>query len=168
MVEQAIEKIMIAASPQRCFEAAIDFKKYPLWARDIKNIEILNHDDSGRAVDVEYTAAAMGRSIAYTLSYSYASDPLRLTWKLKKGDAVTHLEGGYKFESASDAEDDSEDSSGAAYEFNGEVTEVSYYLAVELAVSLPSFAKRRVEDRIMHTALDELKHYVETSAANSG
>jgi len=38
---------------------------------------------------------------------------------------------------------------------------VSYQLAVELAVPLPGFLKRRAESRIMHTALDELKAYIE-------
>ena len=160
MVEQAIERTTILASVRRCFEVATDFEKYPLWAQDIKRTKVLSRDDQGRAVDVEYVVEAMGRSTTYTLRYSYDTDPLRLRWRLKSGDVVTRLDGEYEFRPASD-KDQGHPIAGAV----GEVTEVVYRLVVDLAVSLPGFLKRRVEARIVHTALYELKHYVEASCA---
>ena len=44
-------------------------------------------------------------------------------------------------------------------------TDVTYELVVELVVPLPSFVKRRAESRIVHTALRELKSWVERGAA---
>lgn len=149
MVDQATQRTTIMASPQLCFDAATDFEQYPRWAHDVKEAEIIARDETGRAVDVEYGVTAMGRSTNYTLRYFYGSDPLRLAWRLQRGDATTRLDGEYEF---------------LPVRGDKESTEVTYHLAVELAVPLPGFVKRRAESRIMHTALDELKAYVEACA----
>ncbi len=138
------------APPERCFEAAVDFEKYPRWARDIKEARILARDRDGLAVDVQYRVTAMGRSTTYTLRYFYGSDPLRLAWRLQRGDATSRLDGEYSFTAVEGAPD---------------TTEVTYQLAVELAVPLPGFIKRRAESRITHTAVDELKAYIEAIGA---
>ena len=151
VVDQATQRTTIMASPERCFDVAVDFEQYPVWARDIKKARILNRDRDGRAVDVEYRVTAMGRSTTYTLRYFYGSDPLRLAWRLQRGDATTRLDGEYTF---------------VAVPGESDTTEVSYQLAVELAVPLPGFVKRRAESRIMHTALDELKAHVEAGAGS--
>jgi len=148
MVDQATERTTIMAAPERCFEVAIDFERYPDWAADIKEASVLSRDDRGRAVDVEFRAAAMGRSTTYTLRYFYGSNPLRLAWRLQRGDATRRLDGEYEF---------------LPLEGDADSTEVVYHLAVDLVVSLPGFVKRRAEARIMHTALDELKARVETT-----
>ena len=150
MVDQATERTTIMASPERCFDAATDFEQYPRWARDIKSARILARDRDGQAVDVEYQVTAMGRSTTYTLRYFYGSDPLRLAWRLQRGDATSRLDGEYTF---------------VPVPGEADTTEVSYQLSVELAVPLPGFVKRRAESRIMSTALDELKAYVEAAGA---
>jgi ribosome-associated toxin RatA of RatAB toxin-antitoxin module len=149
MVDQATERTTILAPPERCFEVAIDFEKYPDWAADIKEATVLSRDDRGRAVDVEFRAAAMGRSTTYTLRYFYGSNPLRLAWRLQRGDATRRLDGEYEFLPV-DGDPDS--------------TDVIYHLAVDLVVPLPGFVKRRAEARILHTALDELKVRAEAKA----
>ena len=99
-------------------------------------------DDNGRGGEVEFRAAAMGRSTTYVLRYNYGSNPLRISWRLMRGDLMTRLDGEYEF---------------APVPGEPDCTEVTYYLVVDLAVPLPGFVKRRAEARIMHTALDELK-----------
>ena len=151
VVDQAIQRTTIMASPQCCFDAATDFEQYPRWARDVKAARIVARDRGGRAVDVEYRITAMGRSATYTLRYFYGSDPLRMAWRLERGDATTRLDGDYTF---------------VAVPGEPDTTEVSYRLAVELAVPLPGFVKRRAESRIMQTALDELKAHVEAGGGS--
>ena len=75
MVDQTTERTIIAAAPDACYAAAIDFERYPEWASDVKMARILSRDDDGRAVDVEFRAAAMGRSTTYTLRYFYGANP---------------------------------------------------------------------------------------------
>lgn len=143
MVEQATERITIAAPADRCFEVATDFERYPDWAADVKEVSILERDDQGRGAKVAFRAAAMGRSAHYTLAYEYSEDPLTLAWKLVDGDIMRRLDGEYVFSPSDGA------------------TDVTYRLAVELVVPLPGFLKRRAEGKIMGTALRELKRRVE-------
>lgn len=146
MVDQATERTTIAAPPEKCFTAAIDFERYPDWASDIKMAQVVSRDDEGRAVDVEFRAAAMGRSTHYTLRYFYGASPSRLAWRLQRGDVTRRLDGEYEF---------------LPVEGDPGSTEVVYHLAVDLAVPLPGFVKRRAEARIVRSALEDFTAYVE-------
>jgi ribosome-associated toxin RatA of RatAB toxin-antitoxin module len=80
MADQATQRATIAASPERLFEVVTDFERYTDWARDLKAVEVVERDEEGRAVEVRYRAAAMGRSTSYTLRYDYADAPRTLPW----------------------------------------------------------------------------------------
>ncbi len=142
MTDQATQRAIIQASPERCYQVASDFARYPEWAHDVKQATVLTADTDGRAGEVEFRAAAMGRSTTYVLRYNYGANPLRLSWRLMRGDLMTRLDGEYEF---------------APVAGDPDSCEVTYYLVVDLAVPLPGFVKRRAEARIVHTALDELK-----------
>ena len=146
MADQATQRATIAASPETLFSVVTDFEHYPQWARDLKHVEVVGRDDEGRPVEVQYRAAAMGRSTSYTLRYDYTDAPRTLPWVLVRGDIMRRLDGAYEFHEV-DGDPDS--------------TEVVYHLAVELIVPLPAFVKRRAETKIMHNALRELKAHAE-------
>ncbi|MEY2404168.1 MAG: hypothetical protein QOD38_1719 [Acidimicrobiaceae bacterium] len=146
MADQASQRTIIAASPQRLFDVVTDFDRYTDWIRDLKSVEVVQRDDQGRAVEVRYRAAAMGRSTSYTLRYDYANAPRELPWKLVSGDIMRQLDGAYEFHPVDGDRDR---------------TDVEYSLTVELIVPLPAFVKRRAESKIMHNALRELKAHVE-------
>jgi uncharacterized membrane protein len=143
MADQVTEQLVIDAPAEHCFEVAIDFERYPEWARDIKEADVLERDAQGRGTRVAYRAAAMGRSARYTLEYDYGQAPRELSWRLVEGDIMRRLDGIYVFEP---------DDGG---------TSVTYHLAIELVVPIPGFVKRRAEGKIMGTALAELKKRVE-------
>jgi ribosome-associated toxin RatA of RatAB toxin-antitoxin module len=146
MADQANERLTIAASPERCYDVIADFERYPEWARDVKEVRVVERDDQGRGVRVEFRAGAMGHSARYILRYDHGEAPGTLPWVLESGDIVRRLDGAYHFEPIAG-------DSGS--------TDVSYTLTVELAVPLPGFVKRRAEGKIVTTALDELKRRVE-------
>lgn len=150
MVDQATQRTTIMATPEQCYEAAIDFEKYPGWASDIKMARVLSRDDEGRAVDVEYRAAAMGRSTTYTLRYFYGANPCRLAWRLQRGDITRRLDGEYEF---------------LPVPSDLGATEVVYHLAVDLKVPLPGFVKRRAEARLLRTALEDFTEHVESRSS---
>ncbi|MGH8983037.1 MAG: SRPBCC family protein [Acidimicrobiia bacterium] len=145
MAETANERIRIDAPPQRCFEIASDFERYPDWAKDVKQVDVLERDGDGRGTKVEYRAAAMGRSTRYVLAYDYAEAPGAFTWGLVESDMLRQLDGRYGFEA---------DGGGAR---------VTYDLTADPKVPLPGFIKRRVASMIMGTALKELKREAERS-----
>jgi uncharacterized membrane protein len=144
MAERATEQITIEAPPARVLEVLLDFDRYPEWAADIKDVEVLEHDEAGRGTLVAYRAAAMGQSARYTLAYDYSDVPHSMSWKLTEGSIMRVLDGSYTF----DAQDAG--------------TLVTYHLEVDLIVPIPGFVKRRASGKIMGTALRELKKHVES------
>jgi len=148
VADQASQRLSIAASPGQLFDVVTDFDHYTDWIPDLKAVEVVSRDDEGRAVEVRYRAAAMGRSTSYTLRYDYSDAPRSLPWRLVQGDIMRRLDGAYEFVPVPDDPDR---------------TEVVYHLTVELVVPLPGFVKRRAESKVMHDALRELKAHVEQS-----
>ncbi len=146
MAEQATERTMVSATPERCFEVSADIGAYPQWAADIKEVTIAERDDQGRPTLVTFRAAAFGRSTSYTLAYDYSGAPGVLSWVQTQGDITSKLDGRYVFAPGP----------------NGG-TEVTYHLEVEMKVPLPGFIKMRAQSRIMSIALRELKARVEST-----
>lgn len=143
MAEEAHERISVAVAPDRCWEVATDYERYPTWAKDVKHAAVLDRDDEGRGRRVEYRVAGFGRSIRYVLEYDYGEAPRAFSWKLLEGDMLRRLDGRYGFE----AEDGG--------------TRVTYDLTIDLAMPLPGLIKRRAAGMIMGTALRELKKEAE-------
>lgn len=144
MSERTTERIHVSAAVERCFEVAVDLERYPEWAADVKEVAVLERDDEGRPVKARFRAAAMGRSITYTLAYDYSEAPGAFSWGFVDGDRLLRaLNGTYRFD---------DDDGG---------TRVTYELAVDLALPLPGIVKRRAQARIVTNALKELKHFVE-------
>ncbi len=142
--ERAEERVMVKATPERCFAVATDFESYPEWSSDIQKIDVLSRDDQGRGTSVRFWAEAMGRSTQYTLDYDYAEAPAALHWHLSEGDIERSLVGEYAFEAI------------------GDQTELVYRLTVVLRVPMPGFVRRRVEGRILGAALQQLKTRAES------
>jgi ribosome-associated toxin RatA of RatAB toxin-antitoxin module len=147
VAEQATERMVVAASPARCFEVSADIASYPSWAADIKAVTIDERDDEGRPSLVTFRAAAFGRSTSYTLSYDYSEAPEVLAWVQTEGDITNKLDGRYVFAPSADGG-----------------TEVTYHLEAEMKVPLPGFIKMRAQSRIMSIALRDLKARVESTA----
>jgi uncharacterized membrane protein len=147
MTETASERIRVEAPADRCWDVAIDFESYPEWARDVKEVKIVEHDPEGRGKRVEYRVAALGKSVRYLLEYDYSEAPTTFSWKLVEGDLVRRLDGSYRFEPEGPSS-----------------TRVHYELVVDLAVPLPGLVKRRAASLIMGSALKELKKQVEAVA----
>jgi uncharacterized membrane protein len=142
MAEQATETLEIAAPAETILAVLLDFDAYPTWARDLKGVTVDSRDDEGRAREVTFRAAAMGRSTGYTLRYEYGDD--QLSWELLRGDIMRKLDGSYHLAPVTPGR-----------------TLVTYHLAVDLIVPLPGFVKRRAEQKIIHTALRELRAHVQ-------
>lgn len=144
MAEQASERIRIEADPAACLAVVLDYERYPTWAKDLKQVTILERDDDGNALTVEFRAAGLGQSFRYTLRYDNSKLPDELSWELVESDKLRRLDGSYRFEPENVS------------------TRVHYELSVEIAIPLPGIIKRRAASMIMGTALKELKKAVES------
>ena len=147
MAETATERMVVTATPERCFAVSSDIDAYPEWAADIKEVTVHDRDGEGRPQLVTFRAAAFGRSTSYTLAYDYGDAPEVLSWVQTRGDITSKLDGRYVFAATPDGG-----------------TEVTYHLEVEMKVPLPGFIKMRAQSRIMSIALRDLKARVESNA----
>jgi ribosome-associated toxin RatA of RatAB toxin-antitoxin module len=129
----------VSAPPEVVYRVVTDFEHYTEWVSDLKKIEVLERDTTGRPLEVEFRAAAFGRSTTYALRYDYSRAPEILTWHQTSGDLTSMLNGEYRFEPRE---------SGSL---------VTYDLEVELLVPIPAFIKSRAAYRIQSQALRELK-----------
>jgi ribosome-associated toxin RatA of RatAB toxin-antitoxin module len=146
VAQRATESIVVNAPPGVVYQVVTEFEKYGDWVSDVKRVVVLEHDADGRPLEVEFRAAAFGRSTTYALRYDYSRAPQLLSWTQTRGDIASTLQGQYRFESVGDA------------------TRVTYDLAVELLVPLPNFVKARAAQRIQSLALVELKARAEQRA----
>ena len=146
MTDHASQHVIVRATPKRCYETVLDVERIPEWAPDIKEATILVRDDQGRPGDAAVRAAAMGRSTTYTLRYSYGSNPLRISWCLLEGDLLDRMSGEYEF---------------LTVPGDNDATRVVYDLDVDLLIRLPGFVRRRLEAKVVHAAIDDLKARIE-------
>jgi len=98
MADEAHEHTTVGAPPDRCYAVAVDFERYPEWARDVKEVTVLERDADGRGSRVEYRVAGLGQSIHYILEYDYGDAPAAFSWELAESDKLRQLDGRYGFE----------------------------------------------------------------------
>jgi ribosome-associated toxin RatA of RatAB toxin-antitoxin module len=143
VTQRATESTLVNAPPGVVYSVVTDFEHYMDWVSDLKRIDVIERDADGRPLEVEFRAAAFGRSTTYTLHYDYSRAPEVLTWHQSQGDLTSTLNGQYRFERAPGG------------------TLLTYDLEVEMSVPIPSFIKSRAAHRIQDQALRELKSQAE-------
>jgi ribosome-associated toxin RatA of RatAB toxin-antitoxin module len=144
MAEGTVESIEIKATPAEVFAVAADLAAYTQWATGVKEIEILETDESGRAHRARFVIDGMVKEINYTLIYSY-DEPASMRWVAEPGPDLKELEGSYVFNEVAD-----------------DRTEVVYGLKVEPSFTIPGFLRRQAEKQLVGTALRGLRKRVES------
>lgn len=117
-----------------------DVENYPKWTSGISNVSILELNDQGMPRKVSFKIE--GGPISDQVELEYNWQELRVEWSLVKGNVITALNGSYEVKS------------------NDVGCEVTYELAAEVALPLPSFIKAAGEKTIITTALQGLKDFV--------
>jgi ribosome-associated toxin RatA of RatAB toxin-antitoxin module len=147
MADESTQSIVIDAPPERIMAVIADFAAYPEWTNAVKQTEVLTSGADGRAEQVQFTLDAGPIKDIYTLAYDWYPDHRGVSWKLVKGQMQRAQKGSYDLVPAGDS------------------TEVTYTLAVQLAIPLLGLLRRKAEKVIMDTALKELKRRVETGGS---
>ncbi|MDA3626818.1 SRPBCC family protein [Saccharopolyspora oryzae] len=144
MVDQSTQSIVIEAPAARIMDVIGDFAAYPEWAAAVKETEVLSQTSDGKAGQVRFVLDAGVVKDTYVNVYDWAADGLSVSWELTEGQVQKAQRGSYRLNPL--AEDR---------------TEVTYSLAVDLAIPMIGLFKRKAEKMIMDTALKELKRRVE-------
>lgn len=141
----AERQIVVARSPQECFDALVDFETYPRWQSGVRACEVRDRDRDGRASRVSFQVDANVRSMAYTLDYSYES-PHLVTWRFVEGD-VEDVDGEFVLEDRGDG-----------------TTLATCVLRIEPGKSMPGKMASALNDQVTRRSVEDLKARVESVA----
>ena len=144
MADQTTSSIVIAADPASVMAVIADFTAYPEWVQGVKMVEVVSKNQDGRAERVYFELDASPIRDQYTLAYDW-DDDRAVRWKLVEGKMLKAMDGAYQL---------SRDGDGA--------TEVTYRLAVDIAIPMIGMLKRKAEKVIIDNALKGLKKRVES------
>jgi ribosome-associated toxin RatA of RatAB toxin-antitoxin module len=143
MAEQTTSTIVVNASPKAIMAVIADFEAYPEWADSMRETEVLSTDEAGRPKQVRFKVDAGAISDEYTLDYVWSRN--EVTWTLVQAKMVKGMDGAYVLRDLGDGQ-----------------TEVTYRLAVDVAIPMIGMLKRKAEKVIIDTALKGLKKRVES------
>jgi carbon monoxide dehydrogenase subunit G len=145
MADQTTSSIRISAPAAAVMAVIADFASYPSWATGVKRAEVVQSGADGRAEQVQFALDASPIKDEYTLSYEW-DDDRQVTWTLVQGRVLKGMDGAYLLDET------------------GDETEVTYRLAVDVAIPMIGMLKRKAEKVIIDTALRGLKRRVESLA----
>jgi carbon monoxide dehydrogenase subunit G len=145
VVDNASASIVIDADKATVMAVIADLETYPQWSTAIKSVTVDEvYEDDERVATATFVLDAGVLKDTYTLEYEWDGDD-RVDWHLVSGRALKSQVGSYELR-----------------EVDGG-TEVTYELAVDLAVPMLGMFKRKAEKAIIDTALKGLKKRVEST-----
>jgi hypothetical protein len=144
MPEESTQSITIDAEPAEIMAVIADFPNYPVWAESVKRAEVVASGRDGRAHEVDFWLDAGIVQDEYRLRYVWNGDS-SVEWELVRGEMLRFQRGSYSLRRR-----------------QGGGTEVTYSLAVQLAMPMLGQLRRKAERVVMDTALRELKRRVES------
>jgi ribosome-associated toxin RatA of RatAB toxin-antitoxin module len=144
MAEQTTSSIVVSAEPAAIMDVISDFESYPSWAQGVKKAEPRATGPDGRPEQVYFELDASPIKDAYTLRYDWAQED-SVRWTLVEGKMLKAMDGAYELDPRGDGS-----------------TEVTYRLAVDVAIPMIGMLKRKAEKVIIDTALKGLKKRVES------
>ena len=144
MAEQTTSSISIAAGPAPIMAVISDFEAYPQWAQGVKVADVVAQGADGRPREVHFELDASPIKDSYTLVYDWQGDA-SVHWSLVEGKMLKSMDGSYELTDEGDG-----------------TTEVSYRLAVDIAIPMIGMLKRKAEKVVIDTALKGLKKRVES------
>ncbi|WP_232675775.1 SRPBCC family protein [Nocardioides sp. R-C-SC26] len=147
MAEQTTSSLVVAAAPADVMAVIADFASYPVWAKGVKVARVTSsfgaeHGERAREVYFELDVSPVRDE--YTLAYVWDGDA-QVTWTLVEGKLLRALDGAYVLRDLGDGS-----------------TEVTYRLALDVAIPMIGMIKRKGEKILIDTALKGLKQRVES------
>jgi ribosome-associated toxin RatA of RatAB toxin-antitoxin module len=139
----------IAASPEDCYAALVDFEHLPEWQGAVRRARVLERDEQGRGLIVEYEVDAKVRRVRYRLRQVH-DEPRRLGCEYLGGD-FRDFSGEWRFVPRD----------------GGGATHVELDLHVDPGRFVPGPLRAAISDAVMRRALRDLKTHLEGQRAPS-
>jgi hypothetical protein len=150
MADKTYSTMTIDAPKPVIMAVIADFAAYPQWASGIRAADIVQADPDGNPAQVRFTLDAGIIKDSYVLGYTWEGEDA-VRWELvERGTMISEMSGAYVLTTATGG------------------TEVTYELAVGLAIPMIGIMKRRAEKTIIDTALKGLRGRARQLASESG
>jgi uncharacterized membrane protein len=138
MADKTRATMTIAAPSTVLMSVIADFAAYPRWVDTVRSAQVLEDGPGGLPAKVRFALEAGPIKDSYVLGYEWDADR-QVRWEMaERGSMISQMSGAYLLSA------------------RGPETEVSYELAVGLAVPLIGLVKRRAEKMIIDAALKGL------------
>jgi len=143
VADKTTQTLHIDADPAEVMKVIADLEAYPEWISEYKEVEALEALDDGYPKKARMLMDATIFKDTLIMSYEWPADRQSLSWTLESSSLLKSLEGSYILAP------------------KGSGTDVTYELAVDLAVPILGMLKRKAERRLIDGALKDLKKRVE-------
>jgi ribosome-associated toxin RatA of RatAB toxin-antitoxin module len=146
VAESTTSSIVILATPKQIMDVIADVESYPQWTPGVSHVESMTvYDDAHeRVAEARFVMDQAGIRDEHVYVYTWDADD-EVRWELREpGRMVKALHGVYTMRALADGS-----------------TEVSYSLAVDVAIPMLGMMRRKAEKVITDTALKGLKKRVE-------
>jgi len=144
MADFSSNSISIEAAAGEVAALLADLENFPSWSSAIKNVEVHDRDGSGRATSATVKIEAGVLKDRAKLNYDYSNFPKEISFSLEEADLMTEMTGSYEIVD------------------NGDETEVTYKLHVEVSMPVPEIMRKKAEMATIDAALSQLKKKLES------
>jgi uncharacterized membrane protein len=145
VAESVRDSIVVNADPDTIMDFIADFERYPSWQEDIRDVEVLEHDENGWGTRVRFDVTSGPLAARLVLAYTYDDNAMR--WELVESDKIRVNTGAYLLEDLGDG-----------------TTKVTYELEAEPKIPVPRMVRRQIARKLIDAALSGVKRTVEASA----
>lgn len=148
MADKTSQTIYIEADPHIVMGVIADIAAYPQWVSEYKHTEVLDTDAQGYPLMARLVLEAAILKDTMVLQYVWPTDRMSVQWSLVSSSLLKALNGAYTVTA------------------QGSGVVVTYDLSVDVMIPMIGVLKRKAEQRLIDTALKDLKKRVEgTSGA---
>lgn len=147
MAERTTSSMTLAAPPGAVLAVIADVRRYPQWAGEVREVEVLSTEGDGWPDRVRFRLDAGVIKDRYVLDYDWdvtEEGTGVVGWELVQAHTLKEMTGRYVLAAA------------------GESTRLSYELTVEAVMPMLGMVKRKAERMIIDTTLTNLRRRVES------
>lgn len=144
MADFSSNSITIEASAGDVATVLADLENFPSWSSAIKQVEVHDRDGSGRPTSATVKIEAGVLKDRAKLNYDYSNFPKVISFALEEADLMTEMTGSYEIVG------------------DGDETEVTYKLHVEVSMPVPEMMRKKAEQATIDAALSQLKKKLES------
>lgn len=136
MADSTSASVEVAASPDAVLDVIADLLRYPEWAEGVTSVSILEIGRDGRPLRARFEVSSNVVNGWYTIDYTWSDRAV--SWDLVESPLLKAMEGRY----------DVEENDGG--------TTVTYTLRLNPAIPLIGPLRRKAEQQVVRTALQDL------------